>query len=100
MSTGAHQSCATLKGLLFGGVCHKGKIGHNQRTLIAPFYALGMVDHVIEANGNRAVVALQNITQGIAHQQHFYTGLAGNMGEGAVVSGEAGELLTFLFHFV
>lgn len=100
MRTGAHQRSTAFKGLFFGGIGHERQIRHDQRALITPAHAFGVIDHVCQGHRHGAVMTLQYVAQGIAHQQHLDAGSTGQMGKGAVVGGEHGKFFALLFEFV
>jgi hypothetical protein len=100
MGTGLHQCGAVVQGLFEGGVGHKGQVGEDQCAPVAAFDAGGVVGHIAHADRQGAVMALQNHTQGVAHQQYINPGLAGGLGEGGVIAGQHGDFLAALLEAV
>ncbi len=96
VGTGLHQHGAVGHGLFEGGVGHEWQVGENQCIGVTAFDGGHMVGHLGGGHRQRAVVTLQHHAEGIAHQQHFDTGLIAGVGESCVIAGQHGDFLTFL----
>jgi hypothetical protein len=59
-----------------------------------------VIGHVLDGDGNGAVVPLQHHAEGVADQHGLGTGFVDEAGEGGVVGGDADELLASGLHLV
>ena len=89
---GAHQRCRALQRLAFGRITHERQVRHDQRAAIAAMHAVHVIDHVVERDGQRAVVTLQHHAERIADENHFDAGAADQLGEQRIVCRERRKL--------
>ncbi len=74
---------------------------HDQeRVLHAPPDGPGMMDHVVEGDGQRGVVTQDHLAEGVAHQHHVDPGLVHQPREQVVVRRERDDGLAALLHLL
>ena len=66
-------------------------VGDQQRMLQAAGHGPGVIGHVVDGHRHGAVVALDHVAQGVAHQHAVEAGGVQAAGEGRVVAGQHGH---------
>ena len=76
----------------------KRNIDHNEGPFGGPHHRGGMIDHLVEGDGQCGFVACHDITGGIPHQNGIHMGAIHNFCHGIIVGGKHADFFTTLFH--
>ena len=76
----------------------KGQVYNHQRTINAADDARGVVDHVVQGDGQRGFVPGHHVGGTVADQNDINSGLIDQTGHAVVVGGEHGDALAALLH--
>ena len=77
----------------------EGHVDHYQRVLGGAGHALGVVDHLVDGDGDGGLVSGHHVGGRVSDQDHVYPCLVYDTGRGVVVCCEHGDFLAFLLHF-
>jgi len=74
------------------------QVHHYQRALDGPHHRGGVVDHLVECDGQGGFVARHDIGGGVAYQQDVGAGFVEDARHGVVVGGEHGNFFAARLH--
>ena len=96
-----HDADGAVEGFLgVSLVGAEGEVHHDQRALGGAHHGLGVVNHLVQGDGQRGLVTRHHIRGAVAHQDDVHARLVHHGGHGVVVRGEHGDFLAALLHFV
>ena len=77
----------------------EGQIGYDERPGCAVRDRAAMMNHHVQRDADRRVVAEHDHAEGVANQQNIDSGAIHNAGHGGVIRRQHGDLLRGAFHF-
>ncbi len=98
LRAGLHHAHGAVEGLLGRAVGAEGQIRHEQRLGRAARHAFGVVDDVVERDGQRGLLALHHVAQRIADQHHVHAAALHQGGEAGIVGRQHGDALARRAH--
>jgi len=95
-----HETSRVADGLLGVELVREERhIADDHGVLDGAGYHRGVVDHLVHGHAEGIVVALNDRTQGIAHENGIYAALIEELRGGVIVRGENGDLVSRFFAF-
>ncbi len=76
----------------------EGHVHYYQRALDSSYHSGCVIDHLVEGNGKRRLVAMHDVGGTISHQHGVYARLVENAREREVIAGEHCDLLATRLH--
>ena len=73
-------------------------VHHHQRPRYRAHHRRGMVDHLVQGDGQRRFMSMHDIGGAVAHQQHIQSGLIQDACEAEIVGGQHRDLLALRLH--
>src|SRR5690554_5228623 len=78
----------------------EGNVYHHQSSLYPPYDGSGMVDHLIQRDGEGGFMTGHDIGRRISYQDDIYAGCIYNPGHRIIISRQHGDLFSTVFHFL
>jgi hypothetical protein len=95
-----HDAPGTAEGLFRGDlVRHEGKVGNDHGAMHHTGDGLGVVNHLVEGDGQCRGVSLEDIADGIADQDEVDTRFVEQTGGQKIIRRQAGDRLPCFLHF-
>jgi len=77
----------------------KGHVAHYKGTLHAARHTAGMINHLVDGDGQCGHVASHHVAGAVAHKNNVDASLVNNLCHRIIIGGQHSNLLPLLFHF-